>query len=35
MVNGILEKSAGQCTIFGKDIDTERENIQKMIGVCP
>jgi len=35
MINGIIEKTAGDCTIFGLDIDTHREEIQKMIGVCP
>lgn len=35
MLTGMLEFSSGSAIVFGKDIQTEMNDIRKFMGVCP
>ena len=35
MISGLLKKSSGKITIFGLDSEKDRNEIKKIIGICP
>lgn len=35
MLTGMLEFSAGNARVFGKDVSEDMEEIRKFMGVCP
>lgn len=34
MLTGLIRKTSGSVTVFGKDSEEDRNEVRKMIGVC-
>lgn len=35
MLTGMIETSAGRATLYGRDVNTEMDEIRTFMGVCP
>jgi ATP-binding cassette subfamily A (ABC1) protein 3 len=35
MLTGLLEKTSGEASVFGLDLFKDRDEVQKIMGICP